>query len=163
MFLSCNFDNILLLLIKCKVNSSVSKKISNIPKRIPGYHLVRNSLGRFRNSMKRKPKRKPVRQLDSKRLRLFEKSNNPSSRTIPMKTFRSSWSCTLTLGPISVQAHIERIEELEHRHNAQSLDNMIYSTEGIDNTTYEPSDPPDGINPNSIRCSNCRNTEDELV
>ena len=80
-----------------------------------------------------------------------------------MRTFRSSRSCTITPESISVQAHIERIEELEQHHNGQSLDNMIYSTAGIDNTTCEPSDPPDVINPNSIRCSNCRNTGDKLV
>ena len=85
---------------------------------MPGYYLVRNTLGRFRNYMKGKPKGQPVRQLDSKRLILFEKSNNPSSRTIPMRTFRSSRSSTLTPEPISVQAHIERIEELEKCHNA---------------------------------------------
>ena len=80
-----------------------------------------------------------------------------------MRTFKSSRSCTITPEPISVQAQINRIEEFEQHHNAQSLDNMIYSSAGIDNTTYEPSDPPDGINPNSIKCSNCRSTEDELV
>ena len=80
-----------------------------------------------------------------------------------MRTFRSYRSCTITAEPISVQAHIDRIEKFEQHHNAQSVDNMLYSTGGIDNTSYEPSDPPDGINPNSIKCSNCRNTEDELV
>ena len=80
-----------------------------------------------------------------------------------MRTLRSSRSCTITPEPISVQAHIDRIEEFEQHHNAQSLDNMLYSIAAIDNISYEPPDPPDGINPNSIKCSNCRNTEDELV
>ena len=80
-----------------------------------------------------------------------------------MRTSRSYRSCTVTSEPISVQAQINRIEEFEQHHNAQSLDNMIYSMAGIDNTTYEPSDPPDGINPKSVECSNCRNTEDDLV
>ena len=127
---------------------------------IPGYHLVRNTLGRFRNSIKRKGK--PVKQLDRKRLRPFEKSTNPSSRTIPMRTFRSSRSCTITPEPVSGQAQINRIEEFKQQHNAQSLDNILYSTAGIDNTSYEPYEP-DGINPNSNKCSNCRNTADELV
>ena len=113
--------------------------------------------------MKRKPKGKPVKQPDRNRLRPFEKSTNPSTRIIPMRTFKSSRSCTITPEPISVQAQINRIEEFEQHHNAQSLGNMIYNSAGIDNTTYEPSDPHDGINPNSIKCSNCRSTEDELV
>ena len=58
-----------------------------------------------------------------------------------MRTFRSSRSCTITPESISVQAQINRIEECEQHHNVQSLDNMIYSTAGIGNTTYEPSDP----------------------
>ena len=113
--------------------------------------------------MKRKPKGKPIKLFDRKRLRPFEKTTNPSTRTIPMRTFRSSRSYTITPEPISVQAQINRIEEFEQHHNAQSLDNMVYSSADIDNTTYEPSDPPDGINPNSIKCSNCQSTEDELV
>ena len=149
--------------LKSKVTSSISKKISNIPKKIPGYYLVRNTLGRFRNSLKREPKGKPVKHLDRNRFRPLEKSTNPSTKTIPMRTFKSSRSCTFTPEPISVQAQINRIEELEQNHYAQSLDNMIYSSAGIDNTAYEPSDPPDGINPHSIKCSNCRSTEDELV
>ena len=80
-----------------------------------------------------------------------------------MRTFRSSRSCTVTPDHISVQAQIDRIEECEQHHNAQSLNNMLYSTAGTDSTSYEPSDLPDGINPNSIKCSNCRNTEDELI
>ena len=80
-----------------------------------------------------------------------------------MRTFRSSRSCNITPEPISVKAQINRIEEFEQHHNAQSLDNIIYSTAGIDNTTYEPSDLTDGINPNSIKCSNYRNTEDDLA
>ena len=149
--------------LKSKVTSSIPKKVSNIPKMIPGYYLVRNTLGRFRNSMKRKPKEKPIKQFDRKRLRPFEKSTNPSSRTIPMRTFRSSRSCTITPEPISVQAQINRIEEFKQHHNVQSLNNMLYSSAGIDNTAYEPSDPPYRINPNSIKCSNCRSTENELV
>ena len=90
--------------LKSKVNSSISKKVSNIPKKTPGYYLVRNTLGRFRNSMKRKPKGKPVKHLDRKRHRPFEKSTNLSSRTIPMRSFRSSRRCTITPEPISVQA-----------------------------------------------------------
>ena len=89
---------------------SYTATVSNIPKKIPGYYLVRNTLGRSRNSMKRKPKGKPVKQFDRKRLRPFEKSTNPSSRTIPMRSFRSSRSCTITPEPISVQAQINRIE-----------------------------------------------------
>ena len=113
--------------------------------------------------MKRKPKGKPVKLLNRNRLRPFEKPTNPSSKTIPMRTFKSSRSCTITPEPISVQVQINRIEEFEQNHNAQSLDNMIYSSAGIDNTAYDFSDPPDGINPHSIKCSNCRSTEDELV
>ena len=99
--------------LKSKVTCSISKKLSNIPKKIPGYYLVRNTSGRFRNSMKRKPKGKPIKQIDRKRLRPFEKSTNPSTRTIPMRTFKSSRSCTITLEPASVQAQINRIEEFE--------------------------------------------------
>ena len=149
--------------LKSKVTSTISKKVSNIPKKIPGYYLVRNTLGRFRNSIKRKPKRRHIKQLDNIKLRPFEKATNPSTRTIPMRLFKSSRSCTITPEPISVQAQINRIEEFEQHQNAQSLDNMIYRSAGIDNSAYEPSDPPDGINPNSIKCSNCRSTEDELV
>ena len=54
-----------------------------------------------------------------------------------MRTFRSSRSSTITPKPISVQAHIDRIEEFEQHSNAQSLDNMLYSTAGIKNTSYE--------------------------
>ena len=90
MSLSFNFTNVLLLLIKPKVNSSASRKLSSISKTIAGYHLAGNTLGRFRNSMKRKS----IRQLIRKRPRPFEKSNNPSSRPITMRTFRSSRSCT---------------------------------------------------------------------
>ena len=71
--------------------------------------------------MKRKPKGKPVKQLDRKILRPFEKSNNPSSRTIPIRTFKSSRSCTITPEPISVQAQIDRIEEFEQHPTSKHM------------------------------------------
>ena len=47
-----------------------------------------------------------------------------------MKTYRSSKRYTLAPDPISAQGHVERIKDVEQQCKTQSLDNMVYDTEG---------------------------------
>ena len=76
---------------------------------------------------------------------------------------RLSTDYTFTHESFSVQAYIERIEEVEQQYKTQSSDNMIYDAEGINNSADETSEPHDGFNPKSFTCSSCMVTDGELV